>query len=68
MSDKDAKMKELKEQLRTKDETLTNLNKDLTMKQKSLADIHGTITKHTSDLVEWQRVCGEQSDKISSMQ
>ena len=63
-------MKELKEQLRTKDETLTNLNKDLTMKQKSLVDIHmhGTITKYTSDLVEWQRVCGEQSDKISSMQ
>ena len=68
LSDSEAKMNELKEQLRTKDEALTKLNKDLMIKQKSLADMHITITRHSSDLEEWQRVCQEQSDKISIMQ
>ena len=66
--DSEAKMNELKEQLRTKDEASTKLNKDLMIKQKSLADMHITITRHSSDLEEWQRVYQEQSDKISIMQ
>ena len=68
LSEKEAEMKKLKEHLRTKEEALTKLNKDLMVKQKSLADLHTTITRHTSDLGEWQRVCQEQSDKILSMQ
>ena len=68
LSDSEAKMNELKEQLRTKDEALTKLNKDLMIKQKSLADMHITITRHSSDLEEWQRVCQKQSNKISIMQ
>ena len=67
-SDSKTQMNELKEQLRTKDEAMTKLNKDLMIKQKSLADMHITIIRHSSYLEERQRVCQEQSDKISIMQ
>ena len=65
--DSKAKIIELKEQLKMKGEALTELNKDLMIKQKLLADMHITIIRHSSDL-EWQRVCQKQSDKILIMQ
>ena len=68
LSDKELEMKELKEQLKTKEDLLTKLNKDLMTKQKSLADLHVTVTRHSSDMEDWQRVCQEQSDKLLSMQ
>ena len=56
---------EMMENIRDKDEALTKLREELTMKQNSF-DV--AISKHSSDMHKWQKQSEEQFDKITTLQ